>query len=977
MQGYDTIPTELEKACAREPIHLLGTVQPHGFVIVAQIADGRIVQVSSGIARHWPGLTTGIMLGTPLLDWIERGAPFDTLGLDALPPAQPMALPWRARFERSAPAQQHAAADWECLGHRSGEVAVLEWLPQATSAERLRAEGREFADIASLIGRLRHAGRIGTFLDDCANVVRGFTGFDRVMIYRFLPDGSGEVIAEQSGAQLGQRFVGLRFPASDIPAQARQLYLTNRLRLLADVEAPADTLVPPLLPDGAPLDQSHCLLRGLSQVHLSYLRNMGVRATLTMSIVIDAKLWGMIACHHHAPKAPPHQVREALRQLCELTAEVATMRIETLTKLEAVDQRLAMGNLLSQFHQSLLMGEDMTVLLRRRLPDFLQAFKANTLGVYLNSTHWVGGPGRRHHPAQQTLTEVLSRLDRSGHAPGVLMWDDLLTPGQRRIDALPEAAGMLLAHRFEDHPIFCFVTRPEVVQLVRWAGEPLKEEVRDEPGGRVRLEPRRSFAEWRQQVRGRSEPWTDVEAEGLQSLLQILAEVHKLRVNRTLHEKLHWRAHHDQLTGLFNRRTMEDEVTRRLQDGQYDAALMLLDLDHFKKINDAYGHATGDQVLLQFGRRLGAVIRDCDLLARLGGDEFMLLFQMDHPDAATALMFADRLHQTVTRPFDINGQQLRMGVSVGIALPPAHGRTVGELLRRADLALYHAKAHGRGRSSVFDFSMESDQLDQYLLERDLGEAIEQDELSLVFQPKVDLATRRVVGMEALVRWNHPSRGLTPPAVFIPLAERSDQIVRIDRWVMRQALKAQAHWRDQGLPPLPVSVNLSMADILSTNVVEYLGDLLDEFKVPADALEIEVTESAVMRELTRTRSVLAALNTRGIGTALDDFGTGFSSLSYLRQLPLQSIKIDQSFTLSMLQDANAETLTQAIVAMGVALKMLVVAEGVETEQQMDWLMEHGCHLGQGFFFSPPVSGDEIHAVIRNIELRLATAQPGVH
>ncbi|MBC7482769.1 MAG: EAL domain-containing protein, partial [Rhizobacter sp.] len=261
--------------------------------------------------------------------------------------------------------------------------------------------------------------------------------------------------------------------------------------------------------------------------------------------------------------------------------------------------------------------------------------------------------------------------------------------------------------------------------------------------------------------------------------------------------------------------------------------------------------------------------------------------------------------------------------------------------------------------------------------RDLNEAVGQNELSLVFQPKVDLASRHGVGIEALVRWNHPSRGHTPPAVFIPLAERSDQIVRIDRWVMREAMRAQARWREQGMAPLPVSVNLSMADILSTNVVDYLGGLLDEFKVPAEAIEVEVTESAVMRELARTRSVLAALNKRGIGTALDDFGTGFSSLSYLRQLPLQSIKIDQSFTLSMLQDPNAETLTQAIVAMGVALKMRVVAEGVETEQQMDWLMAHGCHLGQGFFFSPAVPEDDVHSVIRGIELRLARAPPGVH
>lgn len=978
MHRNGTISAELEKACSQEPIHLLGTVQPHGFLISVDVNTARIVQVSSGIGRHWPGLPNAdALVGTPVFDWIERMAPLDALALDALPRAQPMALPWRARFERtSADQPPQSSADWECLGHLSGEVAVLEWLPQATTAEQLRMQNRNFSDVAGVIARLRHAEKIASFLEQCAQIVRNFTDFDRVMIYRFLPDGSGEVVAENTSSAYRPKFIGLRFPASDLPAQARALYLTNRLRVLADVEATPDTLVPPVLPDGAPLDQSHCMLRGLSPVHLSYLRNMGVCATLTMSIVIDGKLWGLIACHHHTPKVPPLQIREGLRQICELTAEVANMRIETLSKLDAVDQRLMFHNMLSRFHQALLQGEDIAEVLRDRLPEFLTAFKANTLGVHINSLVYVGGPGRRPCPAQHVVAEVLHRLDLSQRSPRVLMWDDLLTSDQRALASLPQAAGMLLAQRYEEHTIFCFVTRPEVVQQVRWAGEPLKE-IAALPNGQIRLEPRRSFAEWQQLVQGRCEPWGPVEAEALQSLLQILSEVNKLRINRTLHEKLHWRAHHDQLTGLYNRRTMEDEVTRRLEAGQYDAALMLLDLDHFKKINDAYGHATGDQVLLQFGRRLGAVIRDCDLLARLGGDEFMLLFQMDRPDPASALGFAERLHQTVTTPFDINGQQLRTTVSVGIAIPPGHGRSVGELLRRADLALYHAKSQGRSRSAVFDFSMESDQLNMYLLERDLNEAVEQNELSLVFQPKVDLASRRVVGIEALVRWNHPTRGQTSPATFIPLAERSNQIVQIDRWVMRHAIEAQARWREQGLATLPMAVNLSMADIMSPDLVGYLGGLLDEFQVPASALEVEVTESVVMRELAKTRSVLAALNKRGISTTLDDFGTGFSSLSYLRQLPMQSIKIDQSFTFNLLQDPNAEKLTQAIVAMGVALKMLVVAEGVETEQQMDWLLAHGCHLGQGFFFSAPVSSDDIHAVIRGIELRLANSPPGIH
>ncbi len=973
MQRSGAISAELEKACAQEPIHLLGTVQPHGFLITADIHSGRIVQVSSGIGRHWPGLhDPSALAGTPLFDWIERAAPLETLALDALPRSQPMALPWRARFERTAPKHSRRdSAEWECLGHLSGEVAVLEWLPQATTAELLRAQNRNISDIAAVIARLRRAETIASFLDECTRIVQDFTGFDRVTIYRFLADGSGEVVAEHTAQPYPLKFIGLRFPPSDIPAQARALYLTNRLRVLADVEALPDALVPPVPPGGTPLDQSHCMLRGLSPVHLSYLRNMGVRATLT--IVIDGKLWGLIACHHHAPKVPPHQVREGLRQVCELTAEVANMRIETLSKLAAADQRLALTSMLSRLHQALLAAEDIAAVLRERLPEFLQAFKADTFGVHVNSLVYVDGPGRRPYSAQHTVGEVVARLDQSLRAPGVLMWDDLLTSAQRALPSLPGAAGMLLAQRYEDHTIFCFVTRPEVVQ--RWAGRPFKE-LAALPDGQVRLEPRRAFAEWQQLVQGRCEPWSAVEAEALQSLLQILSEVNKLRVNRTLHEKLHWRSHHDQLTGLYNRRTMEEEVTRRLEQGQFDAALMLLDLDHFKKINDAYGHATGDQVLLQFGRRLGAAIRDCDLLARLGGDEFMLMFQMDYPDPSLALTFAERLHQTVAAPFDINGQQLRLGVSVGIALPPGHGRSVSELLRRADLALYHAKSEGRSRSAVFDFSMESDQLNLYLLERDLSEAIGRNELSLVFQPKVDLAARRVVGIEALVRWDHPTRGQTPPATFIPMAERSDEIIRIDRWVMRHALEAQAQWRQQGLAPIPIAVNLSMADIMSSNLVDDLNGLLEEFQVPAAELEVEVTESAVMRELNKTRSVLAALNKRGISTTLDDFGTGFSSLSYLRQLPLQSIKIDQSFTFSMLQDPNAEKLTQAIVAMGVALKMLVVAEGVETEQQMTWLLAHGCHLGQGYYFSAPVPFDQLHEVIQRIEARLAGAAAGM-
>jgi diguanylate cyclase (GGDEF)-like protein len=789
------------------------------------------------------------------------------------------------------------------------------------------------------------------------------------MIYRFLPDGCGEIVAEHTATDYQQKYLGLRFPASDIPSQARTLYLSNKLRVLADVDAPMDTLVPPTLPNGGLLDQSHCMLRGLSPVHLSYLRNMGVRATLTLSIVCAGKLWGLVACHHHQPITPPHHIRKGLRQVCELLAEVATMRIESLSNLEAVRRRLALDHLLNQFSQALMQDGDIPVVLDTWLPELLAAFDASNLGVQIGTLAYVGGTGKRQGSVHQVLDEVGARLDIQSGSPDAVMWDDLLTAAKPALAFLPEAAGLLLAHRVEEDAIFCFVTRPEVVQHVHWGGEPSKDVVAL-PDGRVRLEPRRSFAVWQQSVQGHSESWAPMDAEALQNLLRILSEVNKLQVNRELQETLHWRAHHDHLTGLYNRRAMEDEVSRRLDDGQYDSALMLLDLDHFKKINDTYGHEVGDQVLQQLTARLKAVMRDRDLLARLGGDEFMLLQQIPHPSAAAALTFAERLHQAVASPFTISGQELRLGVSVGIAIPPGHGRSVSELLRHADLALYQAKSKGRSRSVVFEMAMASDQLAYYELERDLGEAVDRNQLSLVFQPKVDLISRKVVGLEALVRWNHPSRGQNSPSTFIPVAENSDQIIHIDRWVMRNAIAEQARWRSEGLAKLPISINLSIADILSPNLVTFLTELLEEFQVPPDAIEIEVTESCIMRELGKTQSVLLALNEYGISTTLDDFGTGFSSLSYIRQLPLQCLKIDQSFTQSMLQDSNAEKLTQAIVAMGVALKMVVVAEGVETREQMDWLLANGCHIGQGYYFSPPVPSEDVHHVIDRLELRLA-------
>jgi diguanylate cyclase (GGDEF)-like protein len=978
MNSDDTdglITNELEKTCAREPIHLLGTVQSYGFLMVLAVDSGRIIQVSEGIVRHIPQLhDAGVLIGQPVADWVMFPDPQDMPDFDTLPETGPLVLPWRLRLEHDGPREPQTAVPaaplWECLGHRSGRLAILEWLPVQPATDSAPTESRMFADFAGVIARLRRADRLGTFFGECAELVQSFTSFDRVVVYRFLPDGCGEVVAECTSPGGQPKYRGLRFPASDIPLQARQLYLSNKLRVVADVHAPMDRLVPPVLPDGAMLDQSHCMLRGPSEAHLAYLHNMAVQATLTVSIVCDGKLWGLIACHHDTPKTPPHQVREGMRQVCTLLGDITNMRIEALSGMETMMRRLSLDRLINEFHQAAIQRGDLPAVLDAWAPKILQAFGASTLGVRIGALSYAGGSARQRGPAQGILDEIEGKLDKGTVRPRVLMETDLLASPERALALLPDTAGLLLVQRSKPDLTFACLGRPEHRHEVRWGGKPEKGDAVVSPDGMVRLQPRRSFALWRELVRGHAEPWTQVEVDALQDFLRVLSEVHKAHVNRTLQEKLHWRAHHDHLTGLYNRHAIEEAITQRLEDGDYDCAMMLLDLDHFKNINDTYGHATGDLVLQQLGLRLKTVTREFDLLARLGGDEFLLLLQIPSPSATSSMIFSEQLHQAVTRPFEVGEHRLRLSISVGIAIPPVHGTTISELLRHADLALYQAKSLGRSRSAVFEMSMASDHLDSFLLERDLHDAVEYNQLALVYQPKVDLSSHKVVGLEALVRWNHPTRGQNGPTAFIPIAERSNQIIGIDRWVMRTVIAEQAQWQNAGRSQLPIAINLSIADILSPNLTDYVLQLLDEYHVAPHALEIELTESSIMRELELTQTVLKGLNDNGIVTSLDDFGTGFSSLSYLRQLPLQCLKIDKSFTQNLLDDPNAEKVTEAIIAMGLALKMTLVAEGIETQSQMNWMLDHGCHIGQGYFFSPPVPMQDIHHVIDRVELQFS-------
>jgi diguanylate cyclase (GGDEF)-like protein len=967
--GEETISQELEQACAEEQIHIIGTIQPHGFVLVVDISTMKIVQVSSGASRHWESLGTASDLLQDKIDDRVEGFNGDPAAiLMNLPFADPILLRLQPRvvaLADSIPALGASKERFECVGHRVGDMAVLEWQPLTDANGEIAGELEGMIAMTSSLMRLRAPQALDGFYRSCVREVARVCGFDRVMLYQFLPDWTGEVIAEEARGALKTRFLGLRFPASDIPSQARAMYADSKIRILADVLAEPDALLPPRLPNGLPLNQSHSLLRGFSAVHQSYLKNMGVRATMSLSIVCADKLWGMIACHHYEPKIPPYHVRDTLRRVCELVAGVSAMRIETLSQLATAQDTVAMDQLLLKVQRELLQNADTRAVLARLLPDILSEFQAHALCVRIGDLRYAGGRILDTASESDVTDEVAAQFAMGSSTQEVVSRTDLLTPRSAGLLTLPEAAGLLAVQQSSDLAEICAFARPEIVQEVVWAGAPIKRAV-TAPDGRVRLEPRHSFDAWREQIAGTARPWSDAEVEACGRLLRMLSDTCKRHINKTLEEELRFHAHHDHLTGLVNRRSMEESLNQRLGMMRYDSAVMLIDLDHFKMVNDTHGHLAGDRLLQELARRLSAVVRPSDVLSRVGGDEFLLLAEMSRPDHAVAVAIAARLHAAVMEPFKVEDQSIRLGLSVGISIPPAHGTTATDLMRRADLALYRAKRSGRGSTVIFDVQLEEGLMGAYELERDLEEGLGKNELSLVYQPEVNLSTGRVIGLEALVRWTHPTRGPISPSVFIPLAERSGLITQLGEWVFRRVISAQAVWRRQGQVTPPVAVNVSMTEIMSGNLVGFIGRLLNEHQIPPACLTVELTESVIMKDPRIAMSVLSGLTQLGISTTLDDFGTGYSSLSYLRQLPLTCLKVDQSFTAELTLDAHARSLTQAIIRMADALKMTTIAEGVETLGQVTWLRNHNCTVGQGYWFSHPVAAELVRGTIERIE-----------
>jgi diguanylate cyclase (GGDEF)-like protein len=445
------------------------------------------------------------------------------------------------------------------------------------------------------------------------------------------------------------------------------------------------------------------------------------------------------------------------------------------------------------------------------------------------------------------------------------------------------------------------------------------------------------------------------------------------RIRRQVDEIEHL-ANHDTLTGLPNRRLFGSRVEQALHErtGDAELAVLLIDLDRFKEINDTLGHASGDELLRSLATRLEEVRRPRDTIARLGGDEFGVL--LPQTTQAETLEVARRTREVIERPVTLSGIPVTVEASVGVARAPEHGDDVETLIQRADVAMYKAKERHAG-VEVYDLETDSNDAGRLTLMTELKGAIERGELFLAYQPKVSASDGAVRGVEALVRWHHPVRGVVPPTEFVPLAERTGLIKPLTRWVLEAALRQCRIWADEGLETA-VAVNLTMIDLLDGTLPDEIAVLLEREQLPARCLELEITESTIMADPLHVSEVLGRLSMMGIKLAIDDFGTGYTSLGYLKRLPIDAIKIDRSFVIGMATERGDATIVRSVIDIGRNLGLEIVAEGVESKEIWDQLLRFGCHQVQGYYVARPLPADAtgtfLEARAPGWSIRLATA-----
>ncbi len=456
-------------------------------------------------------------------------------------------------------------------------------------------------------------------------------------------------------------------------------------------------------------------------------------------------------------------------------------------------------------------------------------------------------------------------------------------------------------------------------------------------------------------------PYVDDETGEIAGVIALIRDITE---RKNAEQQIEYQAYHDALTGLANRRLFQEHLSIALalaQRRERAVAVLFLDLDHFKVINDSLGHSIGDALLQQVAQRLRSAVREGDTVARVGGDEFTIVLQ-ELADAQEAAIVAEKVLRTVAAPMDINGERLYATASIGITVFPTDGDDAETLLKNADAAMYRAKSEGRNTYQMSTRELSRSTQERMTVESGLHLALEAGEFTLVYQPQLDVETMDVVGMEALLRWRHPQRGIILPDEFISVAEERGLILPIGDWVLRQACLDARRFHDRGMTNFRVAVNLSARQFRDPSLASSVECALRDSGIPAETLELEITESMAMENVQLTMATLEGFRRAGVTIAIDDFGTGHSSLSYLKRFPVDALKIDRSFVSDLPDKFEDAAIVSAVIQLANGLGMRVVAEGVETSEQLEFLRDAGCREVQGFYFSYPAAVDELLSLV---------------
>lgn len=911
--------------CEREPIHIPGAIQPHGALIAAR-ADGLLVSHTSANLATILGHPAEMMLGRPLQDAIGDAACRvlqGSLRHDGITLGRVHALPGPK------------GSTFHLHGHQSGRSICVDIEPMRTEPET-----RSPVIMAQTV--LETFNQAASRAELCELAVRGLkaiTRYDRVVAYRFGQDGHGEVIAEARAARL-RPYLGLRYPASDIPPQARRQYLLHPVGMIADSNYhPVPLLADPALHDGVPLDLTRSALRSVSPIHREYMRNMKTAASLTIGLAHEHELWGMLVCHH----ATPRVLGPELRAVAAMIGQVISLMLGSLGEAEMYAQQLERIADLRALIARLASPLPLPEALAAAEAELLQLVDAGGALVRIAGNLFCVG----HTPPQPEAERALAVLLQSAGGD-VLAVDDLGLRHRELAGCVSQGSGaLLLPLGGVDEAILWF--RPELSRTIAWGGNPADHMSLDTETGR--LSPRSSFTAWRETVKGHSAPWSPADLALVRELRTALADE---VAQRTKGELARLR-HYDSLTGLPNRSLLLERLAETEKDA--GTALLFLDLDRFKAVNDTWGHAAGDTLLVEVGRRLLASTGAENLVARLGGDEFVVLCRGLDRVALGAM--SERIRQAIETPFEIGGHSCHVSASIGIAMADQLG---GDLVRAADMAMYAAKQYGGNRGMVYEPALHDRAAGQFELERELREALSgDDQLVLVYQPLFSIAagTQKLAGFEALLRWRHPRLGWMAPNSFIPLAEKSGLILPLGDWVLATALRQGRMLQLPGAN-LRLAVNISALQLAQPNFCAGLADVLQAEGLPPTALCLEVTES-MMTDVAAVY-VLADIRKLGVQVAVDDFGIGYSSLSYLRRLPVDVVKLDRSFLEDVEDEPRAVNFIRAVIMLAHAAGMSVVMEGIETQAQLEAARAAGADVIQGFLLATPLSAEAAAALI---------------